>query len=111
MGHAPLGTKGTVVRRPSPCGVYKHPHPTPPGTTCRCPGFCVNCGWTEVEHHKLPENDFSLTDPELRAELARMRKELRGTLLSFAYWLLKDEFGEGHEEEIVDKYLETQADT
>lgn len=29
----------------------------------------------------------------------------RDRLLAFARWLLKDEYGEGHEEEYVDKYL------
>jgi hypothetical protein len=32
----------------------------------------------------------------------------RAELLKFCQWLEKDEFGEGHEEEIVDKYLAEQ---
>lgn len=31
--------------------------------------------------------------------------DLRAELLKFAYWVLKDEIGEGHEERIVDTYL------
>lgn len=31
--------------------------------------------------------------------------ELRVLLTAFATWLLKDEFGEGHEVELVDKFL------
>jgi hypothetical protein len=33
----------------------------------------------------------------------------RDDLLAFCRWLLKDEYGEGHEEEYVDKYLAEHA--
>lgn len=33
----------------------------------------------------------------------------RQELLAFATWLLKDEFGEGREEQIVDRYLAERA--
>lgn len=33
----------------------------------------------------------------------------REELLGFCRWLCKDEFSEGHEEEIVDKYLAEQS--
>lgn len=38
-----------------------------------------------------------------------MNVELRDDLLRFAYWVFKDEIGEGHEEEIVDRYLSALA--
>lgn len=31
--------------------------------------------------------------------------ELRIALTAFAFWLLKDEIGEGHEVELVDKFI------
>jgi hypothetical protein len=31
--------------------------------------------------------------------------ELRAELLEYTYWLLKDEIGEGREEQIVDTYI------
>jgi hypothetical protein len=44
--------------------------------------------------------------PELVGELVAALKELqRAELLKFAYWMCEGEFGEGHEEEIVDKYI------
>jgi hypothetical protein len=47
-----------------------------------------------------------MNSDELRAAVQKALHEgLRHQLLKFCIWLEEGEFGEGHEEEIVDKYL------
>lgn len=60
-----------------------------------------------VEVWNVPAGDQRLHDIRrmLGAPDGDFADTLRADLLTFATWLLKDEFGEGREAQIVDRYL------
>lgn len=59
---------------------------------------CLDLNW---DHKPWGENIFECPSVDDIIDMTPVRDEL----LKFAYWLLEDEIGAGHEEEIVDKYL------